>query len=287
MNRHHLSIAAVLVLAACACSKSEAPSSKATPAPPSSTPASAPPQGQVSDASSPGTSGADARALGESADTGVPAATIVGTVFFDGPAPARKPIAVSSLPGCHHEGELLTEQYIVENGRLANAFVSLKQFPSELAVPPPPAEAVLLDQRGCQYVPHVVGVRVGQTLRVKNSDQTNHNVKVDPRNARNAEKNGMNKIQPPLAPDFELVFEQPEALIPFGCTLHPHMNAHVGVVAHPYFAISDAKGRFELKNLVPGRYTLEIVHEQAGRKSLELELGSSFGRAVEVRFGKR
>ena len=215
------------------------------------------------------------------------AGMLEGTVYFDGPAPERKPIAVASLPGCNHEGELLTEQYVVQDGRLANAFVYVKKLPSNVLVPPVPSAPVVLDQKGCQYVPHVVGVRVGQTLLVKNSDATNHNVKVDPRTAKNSDKLSMNKIQPPNAAPFELVFEQAEVLVPFGCTLHPHMHAHVGVVEHPFFAISNAQGTFQIQGLPAGTYELEIVHEQAGKRTLSVELGASTPQSVEVHFGKR
>ncbi len=275
-----LALAALAFLGAAGCSKEkpapQAPIQAQLPAPAatgtSQSPKSAEPAASVAP-----TPGAAA-----SAATG----SLSGTVFFDGKAPERKPIAVSSLPGCNHEGELLTEQYIVQAGRLANAFVYVKKLPSHVVVPPLPSEPVVLDQKGCQYVPHVVGVRVGQTLLVKNSDGINHNVKVDPRTAKNSDKLGMNKMQPPNTAAFELVFEQAEVLVPFGCTLHPHMNAHVGVVDHPFFAISDAQGVFRIDGLPAGSYELEVVHEQAGKRTVSVELGVSAPQSVEVRFGK-
>jgi plastocyanin len=272
------------LLAGCGGDSAVAPSQpdRAAPAPPTqASPTPPPASSEPASESKPAAPGAS----GPAEDQGTYALT--GTVYFDGKAPARSVIPVQTIQGCDHEGELLTEQYVVEDGRFANVFVHVKMLPAGLAVPPPPAEPVVLDQKGCQYLPHVLGVRVGQKLLVRNSDGISHNVKVDPRSPKNADKHTMNAIQPAGSAPLQLSFEARETLVPFGCTLHPHMNAHVGVVDHPYFAISGADGGFRIEGLPAGTYELEATHEQAGKRSATVQLGQGMPNSVELRFGKR
>ena len=144
-----------------------------------------------------------------------------------------------------------------------------------------PATPVMLDQKGCQYVPHVVGAQVGQTIKVANSDTALHNVHALP--AANRE---FNFSQPAKVPPVDRVFAAPEIGIPIKCDVHGWMNAYVGVVDNPYFAVTDKDGKFSLKGLPPGTYTVEAWHEKLGTKTEKLTVtDAGAAKPVEFNFG--
>jgi plastocyanin len=166
------------------------------------------------------------------------------------------PVCSSSNPDPH------AEDLVVNGDKLANVFVYIKEGKvgdknvSGLSFAPP-AQPAVLDQKGCQYVPHVVGVQVNQTINVLNSDPTAHNVNVD---ARQNEK--FNQGQSPGAAPIVKQFKRAETVIPVKCNQHPWMRAYVGVLQHPFFAVSDGSGRFEIKGVPAGTYTLVAWHEK-------------------------
>ena len=210
-----------------------------------------------------------------------PASTgsIRGVVFFDGEAPERKPIRVEAVGGCKSEHEVLTEQVIVNDGRLQNAFVYVKRGLEGWIVPPAPSTQAVLVQKGCVYQPHVQGIRVGQILRVKNEDPASHNVNARPRRRKNE---SFNQLQPMNGADLSRVFGEQEVAIRFECNIHPWMNAYVAVVVHPFFAVSAADGSFELTGLPPGEYELEAWHEEYKRASAHVTVLA--GRSAEAEF---
>ncbi len=189
--------------------------------------------------------------------------SVAGTISFTGASPAKKGISMDADPVCASSNPDPHAEDIVINGdKIANVFVYIKegtaggrnisgyQFP-------PAAEAAVLDQKGCQYVPHVVGVQVNQTLNVLNSDPTAHNVNVD---AKQNEK--FNQGQSPGAAPISKQFKRAETVIPVKCNQHPWMRAYVGVLQHPFFAVTDKDGKFEIKGVPPGTYTLVAWHEK-------------------------
>jgi plastocyanin len=212
-------------------------------------------------------------------DAAVPAGTIRGVALYAGTPPKRAAISTAGVSGCGHETPLLREDVIVENGRLANVFVFVKEGAGASSSAPPPSEPVVLDQKGCTYIPHVLGVRVGQVLRIRNSDPLSHNVNAKPSRAKNPR---FNRTHVEGAPDIEVVFEQAESSVPFGCDVHPWMGAWVHAVDTPYFAVSGADGSFEIPGLPPGRHRLEAIHERAGRASFEVDLDAAAGARVEL-----
>lgn len=206
--------------------------------------------------------------------------TIRGTVHFDGPAPVRKPIKIGASGGCAHEGgDPLSEDAIVNDGRVENAFVSIKDGLDGWIVPPHSGGDAVLDQKGCVYRPHVSGMRIGQTLRILNSDDATHNVNVRP--DRNP---SMNPIQPPGGAPLEWKPTKRELCVVFECNLHPWMRAYVGVVDHPWFAVSDAQGTFSLAGLPPGEYVVEAWHEKWGQKSQKVTLDAGGSAEVTLTF---
>jgi plastocyanin len=143
-----------------------------------------------------------------------------------------------------------------------------------------PTQAVTMDQKGCVYSPRVFGVRVGQPIEILNSDATIHNVHALP--MQNQE---FNESQPRQGMRTSKIFTVPEVMVRFKCDFHGWMAAHVGVMSHPFFAVTDASGAFALPGLPPGTYTLEAWHETFGTRTLQVTVGPSTDQAVALTFG--
>jgi hypothetical protein len=217
-----------------------------------------------------------------SPEPALPQGTIRGIVELAGEAPARRPIAMGTSPECSgHATPPLSENVVAVGGKLANVLVSVKEGLPRDGSWPPPAEDALLDQKGCLYTPHVLALRAGQTLRIRNSDPTTHNVNAKPSRSGNE---GFNRMQAPGAGPVEVVFATPELAIPVGCDVHPWMGAWVHVLEHPFFAVSSSSGEFELGGLPAGRYRLEAQHETLGKQTFEVELGPTGGVQVVLTF---
>jgi plastocyanin len=187
--------------------------------------------------------------------------SVSGTVTFSGVPPKRATIDMGQDPACSYaakEPTLSEVVPLVSNGRLANAFVYVKQSREKYFVPVPKEPAVL-DQKGCRYHPHVMGLVAGQKLRILNSDPAMHNVHPTPKN-----NEGWNVSQMPGAAPIEKTFTQEELMLPIVCNQHPWMKMYVNVMTNPFFAVTDAEGKFEIKGLPPGEYALAVVHEKLG-----------------------
>lgn len=193
--------------------------------------------------------------------------TVSGSISFAGADPDT-PIAMNADPICAslHPTVVDTSTVAVQDGKLANVFVYVKTG-LEGQTYPAPAEKKELDQQGCLYTPHVQGVQVGQPLIIKNTDPTLHNVHALPKD--NTE---FNQGQPQGMPEFEKTFDKAEVMIRFKCDVHPWMTAYVGVLPHPFFAVSSQDGSFSIPNLPPGNYTLEAWHETLGTKTLDVQV---------------
>jgi len=193
--------------------------------------------------------------------------TITGSIAYNGTPPAAKKIDTSADPVCAQKNpNLETDDTKVANGKLANVFVYIKEGKlsdnSKIGdysfdVPSAP---VVLDQNGCHYVPHVLGIQTNQTLKVTNSDPTQHNVHPGPQ--LNTE---WNQSQAQGAAPIEKQFSRAEILIPVKCNQHPWMKSYIGVLNHPFFAVSAADGSFTIKGVPPGTYTVIAWHEGPGK----------------------
>jgi hypothetical protein len=189
--------------------------------------------------------------------------SIAGTISFGGGTPEKKPISMDADPVCASANpDAHAEDLVVNGDKLANVLVYIKEGKvgdknfSGLSFPAA-AQPATLDQKGCHYVPHVVGVQVNQTFNVTNSDPTAHNVNVD---ARQNEK--FNQGQSPGAAPITKQFKRAETVIPVKCNQHPWMRAYVGVLQHPFFAVTDPSGKFEIKGVPAGTYTVTAWHEK-------------------------
>lgn len=197
------------------------------------------------------------------------ASNITGSVKFAGKPPAPKKISMDAEAECQKLNTIPVLDKAVEvssGGKLANVFVYVKSG-LEGKTFEPPTEAVVLEQKGCQFVPRVMGLRAGQILDVRNSDPVTHNVHPMPRNNRD-----WNQSQAPGAPDLKRKFAVPEVMIPVKCNVHAWMKGYIAVLDHPFFAISTKDGEFSLKGLPPGQYTIAAWHESFGEKTEQVTL---------------
>lgn len=207
-------------------------------------------------------------------------ATIVGTVSVTGTIPSPQRIDMSPDPVCTTitEGKAETESFIVNENKLKNGFVYLKGGPLLNYQFAKPTTERQLKHSHCRYSPHVMGLQVGQSLRISNSDETVHNTHPTPR--VNQEWN----YSQVSGHEFVKTFTRPEVLIPFKCNQHPWEKAYVGVLKHPYFAVSNGSGRFEIPNVPPGTYKLVVWHETLGELEQELTLVAGETRSVDFTF---
>lgn len=193
--------------------------------------------------------------------------TISGTIHFSGKPPERLKIDMSQDPVCAMTGgDNYAEQYVVKDGGLANVYIYVKDGPAEaMAQPATNTVPVVLDQIGCKYVPHVIAVMQGEPVEFKNSDATMHNIHTMPDVPGNSSfdiSQAANGV-----PDSK-IFDKPETMMPVRCNNHPWMNAFINISATPYFAVSNADGKFTIKGLPPGTYTLAAVHEKLGEQTM-------------------
>jgi hypothetical protein len=209
------------------------------------------------------------------------AGEIVGKVSFEGTKPNPVRIRMDAVPACTEANKepVYSEEVVVnDNGTLRNVYVYVKEGAPEGNFPPP-AEPVVLDQRGCQYHPHVMALMTGQKLQIKNSDPTNHNIHPTP--AVNRE---WNQSQPPGATDLQQEFARPEVMVPVKCNVHPWMKAYIGVQRHPFAAVTGADGTFTIKGLPPGQYTIEAWHEKYPAQQMQVTVGAKESKTADFTF---
>ncbi len=215
------------------------------------------------------------------AGTAAFAADITGVITFKGTPPAETDLApyVSANPDCAamYQGKKMptTQFYVVgAGGELADVVVSLKDADGkDITGKSTGASAApaVLDQKGCIYEPQIVAIQTGQKLLVKNSDMCVHNIDFAPTVAGNQPHND---VQMMGQPDITYTFPNPEMFIMFKCDVHPWMRAWVSVFDSPYFAVSGKDGKFTIKNVPPGKYTIVANHRKAGVQTQVVEVGS-------------
>jgi hypothetical protein len=193
---------------------------------------------------------------------------IMGAIAFTGDAPKPRKVQMDSDPVCAQKNPSATsEEVIVTDGKLANVFVYIKSgLPSGANFAVPDTE-VTLDQNGCQYVPHVLGIQARQKLKITSSDATSHNIHPTPKD--NPE---WNETQPPNSGPIIKTFARPEVLIPVKCNQHSWMKAYISVMSHPFYAVSGKDGSFTIKGVPPGDYVVEAYHEKYGAKTLNIKV---------------
>ena len=213
-------------------------------------------------------------------------ATIAGTVTLNGPCPCDSACSFRVDPGCGNDSVTL-EHWIVKDGKVANALIYIKDGLGN-TVYPAPEEPAVLDQRGCEYDPHVMGLMLGQKLKILNSDPTLHNVRLSSADAAEDFNKLFTQGMPPMDETFTTT-----GIKAIHCDVHQWMNCYVGVFSNPFFAVSDSTGHYEIHGLPPGNYTLELWHESSSGwknpivESREISVAADAHQAVDFSIAAR
>jgi len=202
------------------------------------------------------------------------AADIIGTIALSGTPPAEvpyTPLMNDPTCGAMYKTTPTTHFYVVgPNHGLGDVVVYLKDVTGKStgANQPP----VVMDQKGCLYQPQILAIQTGQKLVVKNSDSCIHNVHCVPKVDGNPESN---QVQMPGGADLTFSFPKPEMFITFKCDVHPWMFAWVSVMDSPYYCLTDKDGKFDIKNVPPGKYVIEADHRKLGVLTEDVEVKDS------------
>lgn len=214
--------------------------------------------------------------------TAFAASSISGTVVFEGKVPALRPLAMDADPACAkmHPKPVPNEMLVLGSGNtMANIMVWVSKGLPAGKTWPAPKTPVTLDQKGCQYVPHVMGIMVGQTYRILNSDGILHNVHALPKINK-----GFNRAMPPTVKEATATFEKEEAIFQIKCDVHPWMNAYVGVFTHPFFSVTRADGKYTIAGLDPGTYEITAWHERLGTQTASVTVGANETKTQNFKF---
>jgi len=206
--------------------------------------------------------------------------TISGTARMAGSQDAAARINMATDPACLkiHPAPVINEEVVTgSNGALKNVIVYISEGLGGRSFDPPKEPAVF-EQKGCAYSPRILGVRAKQTFELINSDPTSHNVHPAPQNNRE-----WNIFQPPGSAPIEQTFAR-EEIIPVKCNVHPWMKGYIAVFKHPYFAITENDGSFNLKNVPPGVYTIEAWHEKYGVLTQKVSVEANQTKTLEFVF---
>lgn len=223
----------------------------------------------------------DAQAAAPVVDPAV-AATISGMVSFAGTAPPGTPIDMSEEPDCaekHTTTPMIQPVRVGDGGGLADVFVYVKEGLGDMTFPTP-ATPVVLDQNGCQYSPHVIGIMAGQDITIRNSDPLLHNINTK------SEINRSFNVSQPRAMETTRTFRDAEIMIPVKCDVHGWMNAYIGVTDNPYHAVSSADGAFTISGLPPGEYVIEAWHATLGVSTQSVTVGDAETGTADFSFSE-
>jgi len=212
--------------------------------------------------------------------SGTDNAAVKGSVKLEGalPTPARINMASDAVCARQHNTAVLSEDIVADkNGDLQNVVVFIADGLGDRTFDVP-AEAAVIQQKGCVYEPHVLALRANQKLQVTNNDACTHNIHPAPTNNRE-----WNKAQV-AGSTVEVTFPREEVGIPLKCNVHPWMRSFIAVFKHPYFAVTGKDGNFDLSNLPPGTYTISAWQEKLGTTSQKITVGSNETKTVQFVF---
>jgi plastocyanin len=210
------------------------------------------------------------------------ASSITGTVNFAGKVPTLPTLKMEADPACakKHTAPVANEMLVLGNGNtMGNIMVWVsKGLPAGKSWPAPKTP-VTLDQKGCQYVPHVMGIMVGQAYRILNSDGILHNVHALPKINR-----GFNRPMPANVKEASATFDKAEPMFQIKCDVHPWMNAYVGAFTHPFFSVTGTDGKFTISGLDPGTYEITAWHERLGTQTATVTVGANETKSQNFKF---
>ena len=208
--------------------------------------------------------------------------SITGTVTFDGDAPALPALAMNAEPECaeKHSGPVPAEMLVLGNGNtMGNIIVWVSSGLPDGASWAVPTTPVVLDQRGCLYVPHAMGIMVGQPYRILNSDGFLHNIHTLPEI-----NTTFNRAMPATLTETTTTFGQPEAIFQIKCDVHPWMLAYIGVFDHPFFSVTSSDGTYTISGLPPGTYEITAWQERLGTQTASITVGDSEAASQDFMF---
>jgi len=201
---------------------------------------------------------------------GAAASSVTGTVTFAGTPPALKPLSMDADPVCakKHAGPVPAEMLVLGPGNsMANIMVWVSKGVPAGKTYPAPKTPVVIDQRGCMYVPHVMGIMVGQPYKILNSDGVLHNIHTLPKI-----NTPFNKGMPANLKEATTVFDKPEEVFHIKCDVHPWMSAYMAVFSHPFFSVTGTDGKITIAGLDPGTYEITAWHERLGDTTLQVRV---------------
>ncbi len=207
--------------------------------------------------------------------------SVSGIVTFEGKAPRARIIRMDADTICLAKRKefAYTQSFVLgEGGTLGNVFVHVKNIDSAKKYPVP-TEMAVLDQKGCNYFPHVMVVRAGQKVKVLNPDGTLHNV-----HAQSKINREFNEAMPHFRTEMIKVFDRPESMFAIRCDVHPWMLAWMAVLEHPFFAVTKMDGQFEIKNLPAGTYEIEAWHEKLGVQTIKVNVVDGVNEKIGFTF---
>jgi hypothetical protein len=211
-------------------------------------------------------------------------ATVTGKIKFTGAKPANPKLDMSEEAACAKKyTSAPTAETVVGNaGVLGNVFVYVKSGLPANAGGAAPTTPVVIDQEGCRYHPHVLGIRVGQPLEIRNSDPLLHNIKAKPTKNR-----PFNISQPTAGMKTLRTFSAPEVMVPLECNVHGWMNAYVGVLPHSFFAVSGTDGSYTIQGLPAGTYEIEAWHEKYGTQTASVTVPATGSKTQDFTFAAK
>jgi plastocyanin len=211
------------------------------------------------------------------------AATITGTITFDGKPPVLRPIAMDAEPVCakKHAGHAVQpEMLVLGSGQtMGNVMVYVSKGVPAGKTYPAPKTPVTVDQEGCMYLPHVMGIMVGQTYRILNTDGILHNIhtlpKINP---------SFNRGQPATVKEMTTMFPKAETAFQIKCDVHPWMQAYMAVFTHPFFSVTGTDGKYTIAGLDPGTYEITAWQERLGMQTAMVTVGANDTKTQPFKF---
>jgi plastocyanin len=210
------------------------------------------------------------------------AATVNGTITFDGKPPALRPLDINAEPICAKKqgGSAPNEMLVLGSGNtMANILVWVSKGLPSGKTWPAPKTPVTLDQNGCTYKPHVMGIMVGQTYRILNSDGILHNIHTLP-----TINKSFNRGMPGNVKEATTTFEKPENVFHIKCDVHPWMSAYIGVYTHPFYSVTGTDGKYTISGLDPGTYEITAWHEKLGTQTASITVAATDTKAQNFKF---
>ena len=210
------------------------------------------------------------------------ASSITGTITFDGKTPTLRPLTMDADPACakKHSGPVANEMLALGSGNtMGNILVWVSKGVPAGKTWPAPKTPVTLDQNGCVYKPHVMGIMVGQPYRILNSDGVLHNIHTLPKvNA------SFNKGMPATLKETTTTFAKPEAVFHIKCDVHPWMSAYIAVFTHPFYSVTSTDGKFTISGLDAGTYEITAWHEKLGTQTASVTVSGSDTKSQNFKF---